>query len=224
MFFGRLSAFAFVWWWTLHSRQSEVLRLAVYSPGGGMENMLRNTLIFTATEQSGCWRSLPVDAAVKPVDEAPVLFWFMSRDKDVKKRKKKKELPTWYVQRCFVPLQWSNKSSQCHSSCLFGVFFIISYADNFTVSLLETAGRYWIKLNPTIPHCQKIIGFLTHLNSLSHPECAEVHMRAQAPPTHGVISSFCPRDLFFTAWAHVREGKGELSRAKGKTKLPPPSK
>lgn len=93
-------------------------------------------------------------------------------------------------------------------------FFIISYADNFTVSLLETAGRYWIKLNPTIPYCQKIIAFLTHLNSLSLPECAEVHMRAQAPPTHGVIYSFCPRDLFFTAWACVREGKGELSRAK----------
>lgn len=191
---------------------------------GGVENTLRNTLIFTATEtkqvltfitswcgHQTCWCGTSF-----------VLVYVAWQGR---KKKEKKELPTWYVQRCLVPLQWSNKSSQCHSSCLFVcLFFIISYADNFTVPLLETAGRYWIKLNPTIPHCQKIIGFLTHLNSLSHPECAEVHMRAQAPPTHGVISSFCPRDFFFTAWAGGREGKGELRRAKGKTKLPPPSK
>lgn len=110
----------------------------------------------------------------------------------------------------------SNKSFQCHSCCLHVCFFIISYADNFTVSLRETAGRYWIKLNPTIPHCQKIIGFLTHSKSLSHPECEEVHMRAQAPPTRGDVCSFCQGDLFLTARAPVKEGKRKRKSKKNK--------
>lgn len=90
---------------------------------GGVENTLRNTLIFTATEtkqvltfitswcgHQTCWCGTSF-----------VLVYVAWQGR---KKKEKKELPTWYVQRRLVPLQWSNKSSQCHSSCLFGCFFL----------------------------------------------------------------------------------------------------